>query len=303
MSIFTPVNQKLLTNVSYVRYKRGGKRFEIACYPNKVQSWRKGIEKDLSEVLQVERVFTNVSKGVLAKKEDLLHCFETDDERKVLMMILEKGEVQVSEKERQMLLDSTFKDIASVVAEKCLNPDTKRPLTVGIVERAMRDIHYNVHPTKSAKQQALEVIKLLQGKILIQRSFMRLKINLPAVSPPAELSTSSSSISAESSTTHSETSSTEFSESPAPPPVPTPAPAPSSSSSSSRRVKEGHKEALDKLRPLIAKVEAEEAGEHGVLSLVVLVDPGAYRTIDDVVRNVSKGKGNIEVLSLAVTED
>jgi len=38
--IFTPTNQKRLTNVAVVRLKKGGKRFEIACYPNKVTSWR-----------------------------------------------------------------------------------------------------------------------------------------------------------------------------------------------------------------------------------------------------------------------
>lgn len=39
--VFTPVNQVRLTNVAVVRLKKGGKRFEIACYKNKVVSWRK----------------------------------------------------------------------------------------------------------------------------------------------------------------------------------------------------------------------------------------------------------------------
>jgi hypothetical protein len=34
---FTPVNQVRLTNVAVVRHKKGGKRFELACYPNKVK--------------------------------------------------------------------------------------------------------------------------------------------------------------------------------------------------------------------------------------------------------------------------
>lgn len=38
--IFTPTNQIRLTNVAVVRMKKGGKRFEIACYKNKVVSWR-----------------------------------------------------------------------------------------------------------------------------------------------------------------------------------------------------------------------------------------------------------------------
>lgn len=36
--INTPTNQKLLTNVAVVRMKKAGKRFEIACYKNKVES-------------------------------------------------------------------------------------------------------------------------------------------------------------------------------------------------------------------------------------------------------------------------
>ena len=36
-----PVTQKRLTNVAIVRQRKGGKRFEIACFKNKVVSWRK----------------------------------------------------------------------------------------------------------------------------------------------------------------------------------------------------------------------------------------------------------------------
>lgn len=41
--IFTPTNQIRLTNVCVVRMKKGGKRFEIACYKNKVVSWRTNV--------------------------------------------------------------------------------------------------------------------------------------------------------------------------------------------------------------------------------------------------------------------
>ena len=37
---------------------------------------REGIEKDLDEVLQSHTVFVNVSKGEVAKKDDLIKCFE-----------------------------------------------------------------------------------------------------------------------------------------------------------------------------------------------------------------------------------
>ncbi len=37
-----------LTNVAIVRLSRGGKRFEVACYKNKILNWRNGLETDLS---------------------------------------------------------------------------------------------------------------------------------------------------------------------------------------------------------------------------------------------------------------
>ena len=43
MSIFQPSNQIRLTNVSVVRLKKGGKRFELACYKNKIMEWRNGV--------------------------------------------------------------------------------------------------------------------------------------------------------------------------------------------------------------------------------------------------------------------
>ena len=52
-------------------------------------------EKDLDEVLQSTTIFSNVSKGVLAKREDLLQVFGTDDDEKICLKILSEGELQV----------------------------------------------------------------------------------------------------------------------------------------------------------------------------------------------------------------
>jgi ribosome maturation protein SDO1 len=41
-------------------------------------------ETDLSEILQIEQVFTNVSKGQVAKKEDWEKAFNMTDVNKVI---------------------------------------------------------------------------------------------------------------------------------------------------------------------------------------------------------------------------
>ncbi|XP_013385789.1 ribosome maturation protein SBDS-like [Lingula anatina] len=242
MSIFTPTNQKKLTNVAVVRMKKAGKRFEIACYPNKVTSWRNKVEKDIEEVLQTHAVFLNVSKGQLAKAEDLQKAFGTDNQEEICLKILAKGELQVSEKERQGQLESMFRDIATIIADKCVNPDTKRPYTVTMIEKAMKDAHISVKPSKSTKQQALEVIKELKEfkGINIERAQMRLRIAIAA---------------------------------------------------------KDAKKLKDKLKNLSKSVESEES-DGDELEMVILIDPGCYREIDDLVKTETKGKGRIEMLSL-----
>ncbi|RNA43293.1 ribosome maturation SBDS [Brachionus plicatilis] len=179
--IFTPSNRIQLTNVAVVRLKKSGHRFEIACYKNKVISWRNKVDTDLDDVLQSYSVFVNVSKGQVAKKEDLMDVFGTEDQTKICLEILEKGELQVSDKERHQHLENLFKEIATIVSEKCINPMTKRPYTVTLIEQAMKDAHFSVNPNKNAKVQALEVVKLLQssGTLPIERAQMKIRLDIP----------------------------------------------------------------------------------------------------------------------------
>jgi len=172
----TPVNQILHTNVAIVKVKIQKMVFEIACYKNKVISWRKGIETDLDEVVQIDTIFTNVSKGEAAKKTDLQKYFGTSDTREVCKRILQDGELQISPKEREIMYESMFKDIVTIITNKCINPDTQRPYPGGVIERALKEqIHFSVKPSKSTKQQALEAIRQLKKKIPIERAHMRLK--------------------------------------------------------------------------------------------------------------------------------
>ena len=61
MSIFTPTNQKRLTNVAIVRIKKAGKRFEVACYPNKVTAWRDKMYVCCCTTIDHSSSFTNSS--------------------------------------------------------------------------------------------------------------------------------------------------------------------------------------------------------------------------------------------------
>ncbi len=121
-----------------------------------------------------------MSKGVLAPIKDLQKVFGSDNQIEICRQILQKGELQVGEGERKVQSEELVKDIATIVAEKCINTETQKPFTVGVIEKAMKDAHWSMHPTKTAKQQALAVIKLLKDKkvLPIERASMRLQVSV-----------------------------------------------------------------------------------------------------------------------------
>lgn len=87
--------------------------------------------------------------------------------------------MQITDKERQSHNEQVYRDIATTIANTCINPDLKRPYPVTMIEKAMKEVHYSIKPNQSTKQQSLHVIKLLKEKdvIPIERAKMRLKVN------------------------------------------------------------------------------------------------------------------------------
>ncbi|KAH8583311.1 uncharacterized protein ELE39_000079 [Cryptosporidium sp. chipmunk genotype I] len=180
MSLFQPSNQIKLTNVAVVRYKSHGKRFEVACYKNKILNWRSGIEWDLDEVLQIRTVFTNVSKGQVANSDDLITVFGTSNIDNICKTILSKGEIQVSETERGYMLDKQYTDICHILNKMTVNPKNNLPLSVKIIESELKESGFSVSLNKTTKEQALKAFDILKKRIpdQIERTKMMLKLSV-----------------------------------------------------------------------------------------------------------------------------
>jgi ribosome maturation protein SDO1 len=150
-----PSNQIKLTNVSMVRLKKGKKRFEIACYKNTVQSYRAGHETDLDNVLQIPNVFLNVSKGQVAPNDEIVKAFGKGVSRdEIIMEILQKGELQVGEKERAQELERVHREVVEIVAGRLVDPKTKRVYTTGMVEKALEQLQSQSGGGASSGRQA-----------------------------------------------------------------------------------------------------------------------------------------------------
>ncbi|SOV18730.1 ribosome maturation protein SBDS, putative [Plasmodium sp. gorilla clade G2] len=177
-ALFQPINQVKFTNVAIVKYKYKGKKFEIACYKNKIIDWKNGTELNIDDVLQSHLIFTNISKGEIAKKSELNSCFQSDDNYKICKTILEKGTLQISNKERAILKEKIYKDMIEILHEMSVNPQTGYPISTNMIESMVKNIGYSINIDDSAKKQALKVFDTLSKEYddIIQRAFMRIQI-------------------------------------------------------------------------------------------------------------------------------
>ena len=96
--------------------------------------------------------------------------------------MLGKGEFQVSEEERQAQVEQLFRDVVTRVTDMCVNPETRMPYPLTTIERYMKEtMHFAPSTTKSAKQQALMVVRQLEQStdFPVRRAQMRLRLRLP----------------------------------------------------------------------------------------------------------------------------
>ncbi|KAL8738415.1 MAG: hypothetical protein Q9181_000786 [Wetmoreana brouardii] len=308
-NINQPSNQIRLTNVSLVRLKKGKKRFEIACYKNKVLEYRSGVETDLDNVLQIPNVFLSVSKGQTAPSQDLAKAFGPKIPlNDIIMEILNKGEMQVGEKERHAQLERVHNEVIDIVAGKLVDPRSKRVYTTGMIDKALDQLSSQggtaykldegkgsgtatptngepskekmkempswtgVVTTKSAKSQALEAMKALIAwqPIPVTRARMRLRVTCPTSMLKQAAKGPAKKESQEDA-------------------------ADGDGDKSKGTVK-------DMILSYVEQVETQDT-VGSEWEVVGFVEPGALKILGEFVGGETKGRGRVEVLDMAVTHD
>ena len=180
----TPQNRIELSSVSVVKLKKKSQTFEVAAYPSKVKDFRAGVEADVDEVLQVAQVFTNTVHGVVAPKKQLQRHFPGLSIEQICEEILKKGSLQVSAKEREAETDKLMAEVTNLVASMCIDAATGARLAPDAVGRLLRDdAGFAPSTTKSAKRQALDVMKVLERDHGLKRAPMELRVVCGAAEP------------------------------------------------------------------------------------------------------------------------
>lgn len=98
----------------------------------------------------------------------------------VVKLILDKGEIQISEKERNLNFQNMKNYIANIIVEKTYNKDNGLPFPQTVILQVLEDINYNVNQNEDEKKQALKAIKLIQDKKIlpIERKLMQIILTI-----------------------------------------------------------------------------------------------------------------------------
>ncbi len=106
----------------------------------------------MSEVLQIEKIFTNATRGEEASKKDLKVFGAKMDRDQIIMEILNKGDFQVSELEREAGLENVRKEIAHQIVSMCVSSKDLSLFPLSIILKAMQECKVKLNVKSPVKK-------------------------------------------------------------------------------------------------------------------------------------------------------
>ncbi|ODS38109.1 MAG: rRNA metabolism protein [Candidatus Altiarchaeales archaeon WOR_SM1_86-2] len=163
------------------RLKTSGETFEILVDADKALAYRSGAGIDIKDdVLAIDAVFKDASKGDRASEELMNKLFGTTDVYEVADKIIKKGDIQLTTEQKRRMLDERKKRIVNIISRNAINPQTNSPHPPQRIEDAMDEARVHVSLAKSAEEQVESVIKLLRPLLPIKFEKRRVAVKIPA---------------------------------------------------------------------------------------------------------------------------
>ncbi len=162
------------------RIAAGGERFEILVKPNLALDYKMGKAIPISQILAIEEIYSDASKGTRASTEKLQKTFGTIEPVKVAEEIMRRGELQLTTEQRRQLVEEKKKHIVTFISKNCIDPRTGTPHPPLRIEQALSQIRISIDPFKSAEEQSKDIIELLRPLIPIKMEQMRVAVKIPS---------------------------------------------------------------------------------------------------------------------------
>ncbi|OAG31554.1 ribosome maturation protein SDO1 [Nematocida displodere] len=184
--VFAPETKKM-DNVTVLTYKGKSKTYEIAAIPNKLYEYKRNRSLSVDAVVQSRSIFSDLSRGELAKREDLEKEFGESREE-AIRKILDKGVKKRDKAAREYEQENLRKAVKEGVLKR-LRTGTGQKLTPEQAEELFKLAQY-APSTKPAKAQVSDLAKKAV-RLGYQRKVIRMKVQTegalwPEAGVPAE---------------------------------------------------------------------------------------------------------------------
>lgn len=164
--------------VNLVKYKSHGRLFEMAIDPDKAVAYKEGDTINIEEIARSDKVFEDMKKGLVASDTDLQTVFNTKNTTEILKILLEKGEIQFTQKYRTELRERKLRKIINLIHINAIDPKKGIPHPINRIEAAMDEAKIKINDLKKAEDQIDTVVKLLRPIIPISIQTKKLKIHI-----------------------------------------------------------------------------------------------------------------------------
>jgi ribosome maturation protein SDO1 len=158
----------------------GGEHFEILVHPQGALDYKLGRPVELSQVLVIEEVFADASKGMKASEEKLISAFKTSDVLNIADQIIKRGDLQLTTDQRRHMVEEKRKQIVNFISRNCIDPRSGLPHPPLRIEQAMEQIRIVIDPFKDAEEQAKNVIDDLRPILPLKMEQIRVAVKIPA---------------------------------------------------------------------------------------------------------------------------
>ena len=169
----------MLDKFTTVRFVENGDHFEILVKPDNALSFKLGKNIDVSQVIAIDEVYCDSSKGLRANAEKLQKHFKTLDHAEAAKLILEKGELQLTTEQRRKMIEDKRKQIISIITRNFLDPRTGLPHPPARIEQAIKEVTISIDPFKDAQEQSKLFVEELRKIIPLKSEKMKIRIKVP----------------------------------------------------------------------------------------------------------------------------
>jgi len=150
-------------------FKSGKHKFEVIANQGAILQYRDG-KIPIHNVLLIDQVFTNSTRGDIANPGDLETVFGTEDVSKCCEEIVKRGDIQYTASERKKFTEDKTKEIVYYINKNYVDPKTKLPHPADRIANCMKQCHIRVDPNGDTKRQGEEAVKKMRGKLMFAKA-------------------------------------------------------------------------------------------------------------------------------------